>query len=299
MRWFFRAYVNRLGVHLIELYSGRLAIGPEQYRRLTRRKAKVPTGLDGDMPPLRIGVAGVRDVGKTRLIALVQKAWEGDGSLIKARLEAAGIDESAFERLKAAQWFEVEGYTHNPGGEAARDRSTRREAIEQAVEADMLILVTDARRDTTPADVAFAQGWDRWFVEHPAVELPPALAVLTGIDDPGLGGEWKPPYNWQQGQGPRETAARARLNALRTALPPSFVEIVPVGLAENLPFGVVELLLPSLIAQFHRAERAALIHHLHRVSRQSKARRLVSQVGDRGRTLWSTLRSGRRVSPVD
>ncbi len=36
LRWFFRAYVNRLGVHLIELYSGRLAIGAEQYRRLTR-----------------------------------------------------------------------------------------------------------------------------------------------------------------------------------------------------------------------------------------------------------------------
>ena len=37
LRWFFQAYVNRVGVHLIELISGRLAIGAEQYRRLTRR----------------------------------------------------------------------------------------------------------------------------------------------------------------------------------------------------------------------------------------------------------------------
>ena len=49
----------------------------------------------------------------------------------------------------------------------------------------MLLLVVDARRDTTPADVAFAQAWDRWYVEHPGVELPPALAVLTAMDDPG------------------------------------------------------------------------------------------------------------------
>jgi len=34
LRWFYRAYVNRLGTHLIELYSGRLAIGSEGYRRL-------------------------------------------------------------------------------------------------------------------------------------------------------------------------------------------------------------------------------------------------------------------------
>ena len=39
LRWFFEAYVNRLGMHLIELLSGRLAIGAHQYRRLTRRPA--------------------------------------------------------------------------------------------------------------------------------------------------------------------------------------------------------------------------------------------------------------------
>lgn len=299
LRWFFRAYVNRLGVHLIELYSGRLAIGPEQYRRLTRRTAKAPAGLDGEMPALRVGVAGARDVGKTRLIELVKKAWDADSPVVKARLDGAGIDEAAFERLKTAEWVEVEGYTHNPGGESARDRATRREAVEQAVEVDLLLLVTDARRDTNPADVAFAQAWDLWYVEHPAIELPPALAVLTGIDAPDTGGEWKPPYNWQQGQGPRETAARARLTALRTALPPSFVEVVAVGLGESQPFGIVEHLLPSVIALFHRAERSALIHHLHRVSRQSKARRLVTQVGDRGRTLWKAVRSGRRQAQPD
>jgi hypothetical protein len=296
LRWFFRAYVNRLGAHLIELYSGRLAIGAEQYRRLTRRGLKPPPGMEGELPPLRIAVAGARGAGRSRLIALIEKARGGDLALIKARLEGAGIDDTAFERLKTAQWVEVDGYTQTPGGESARDRATRREAVEEAVAADMLVLVSDARRDTTAADVAFAQAWDRWYVEHPAVEIPPALAVLTGVDDPGLGGDWRPPYNWQDGQGSRETAARARLNALRTALPPSVTEVVPVGLDEGLPFGVVELLLPALIAQFHRAERAALIRHLHRISSRSKARRLVAQVSEHGRSLWNNLRSGRRAA---
>jgi predicted GTPase len=296
LRWFFRAFVNRLGVHLIELYSGRLSIGTDRYRRLTRRRLKTVETFDGDMPPLRVAVAGARDSGKSRLIALLTQLNQAHGpdlALVKARLRGTGVDESALERLRAAQWFEIPGYTHSPGGESARDRATRREAVAQAVEADLLVLVVDARRDTISADLAFAQAWDRWYVEHPNAELPPAVAVLTALDDPTLGGEWKPPYNWEAGQGPRETAVRARINALRTALPASFTEVVPVGLPESQPFGVVENLIPTLVTLLHRAERAALIRHLHSVAARSKARRLLTQVGAHGRTFWGSLR-GRR-----
>jgi uncharacterized protein len=294
LRWFFRAYVNRLGVHLIELYSGRLAIGAEQYRRLTRhgkQSLKIP---EGEAPTVRIAVAGARGAGKSRLIALVKEARTGDTRLLKAHLSGLGLDETSLERLGAAEWFEVPGYTTDPGPESARDRSTRREAVEEAVEADLLILLCDARRESTFKDAAFARAWDDWFVQHPTLDLPPALAVVSAIDAPHLGGEWRPPYDWEKGQGPREIAARARLDALRVALPPSFASVVPAGLAELLPFGVAETLLPALLTQFHRAERSALIRHLRRVSTRSKAGRLVAQVGEHGRWLWSNLRTRRK-----
>src|SRR5262249_8653605 len=55
LRWFYQAYVNRLGIHLIELLSGRLAIGAKQYRRLTRRPHAAPsTGPDEELKPLSI-----------------------------------------------------------------------------------------------------------------------------------------------------------------------------------------------------------------------------------------------------
>ena len=41
LRWFFRAYVNRLGTHLVELYSGRLVIGAQGYRKLTRQARQI------------------------------------------------------------------------------------------------------------------------------------------------------------------------------------------------------------------------------------------------------------------
>jgi len=298
LRWFFRAYVNRLGTHLIELYSGRLAIGADQYRRLTRKSARAVKEVNGDLAALTVAVAGARDAGKSRLIEALELGRTADLTLAKARLASLGLDETWLDRLKAARWVEVPGYTETSGGESARDRATRRDAVEAAVEADLLLLVIDGRRDSQAADVAFAQAWDRWYVEHPGLDVPPALAVITAVDTPefGVGVEWKPPYQWAKGQGAREAAVRARLETLRAALPPTFRELVAVGLPENAPFGIVEHLLPALSALMHLAERAALIHHLHRVSTQSKARRLVGQVSEHGRWLWKNLTARRHAT---
>ena len=294
LRWFFRAYINRLGTHLIELYSGRLVIGADQYRKLTRRSVQAAHPFDEELGALTIGVAGGRDSGKSSLIAAIEQARTGDTTLVKARLSAAGVDDTVFDRLKNAKLVEVPGFTASPDGETARDRATRSSAVATAVESDLLILIVDSRRpaSTTAADVAFAQAWDRWFVEHPVLEAPPTLVVLTGIDqiDPGV--TWKPPCNWAKGQTPLETSVRARIEALRAALPPTFTEFAAVGLTANSPFGIFEELLPRLAAQLHRAERSALIRHLHNIHRRSKARRLVKQVGEHGRSIWKSFRAG-------
>ncbi len=294
LRWFFRAYVNRLGTHLVELYSGRLAIGTDQYRKLTRKSARAAQAAESERIGLTIAVAGARGAGKTRVIEALEQARSGDLSLIKARLSGAGLDETVIERIKTARLVEVPPYTATPAGETARDRATRREAVEVAVESDLLILVADAVRDTQAADVAFAQAWDRWYVERPTLEVPPALVVLTGADRAELGGEWKPPYNWPQGQSLRETTVRARSESLRAALPPTFLDLVAVGLGSETVFGIVEQVWPALAALLHRAERVALIRQLHHISTQSKARRLLGQVGQHGRWLWTNLRSGRK-----
>jgi hypothetical protein len=68
LRWFYRAFVNRLGTHLIELYSGRLVIGADQYRKLTRKGGGIGPGGEASAFELTIAVAGARDSGKTKLI---------------------------------------------------------------------------------------------------------------------------------------------------------------------------------------------------------------------------------------
>jgi hypothetical protein len=294
LRWFFRAYINRLGTHLIELYSGRLVIGADHYRRLTRRSAREAHAIDAELGHLVIAVAGARDSGKSTLIAALDQARLGDGALVQARLNASGVDAALLERLRQARFEEIPGFTLSAGGESARDRSTRRSAVEEAVDCDLLILIVDVRRPANAhtAEIAFAQAWDRWFVEHPNLEAPPTLVVLTGVDRIEPGFTWTPHWNWAKGQSPLETTVRTRVDALRAALPPTFTDFVAVGLHVGTPFGILEEVLPRLAALLHRAERTAIIRHLQRIHTRSKARRLASQVSQHGRSLWKSLRSG-------
>ncbi len=293
LRWFYRAFVNRLGTHLIELYSGRLVIGADQYRKLTRQFGK--GGADGEATAYELTIAfvGAKDSGKTSLIKALETARAGDPSALLGRLATLGGDEIGLHRLRSARFVEVDDYVpFDPGKETARARSTRRHAIEAASQADLLIVCLDARSITREADDSFLKDWGRWYIDHPGYEVPPTLAVLTRVDSPSVEpGVWKPPYDWAKGKGPRELAVRSKVEALRATLPPIVADIIPVALEASDPTSPVEAILPALTTLCHRAERNALIRHLRAASARSRAGRLVRQVGQQGKSLWKSFRT--------
>jgi hypothetical protein len=298
MRWFYRAFVNRLGTHLIELYSGRLAIGADQYRRLTRKTTETAP-IEEASPALVVAVAGARDSGKSRFIEAVQAARQTGLGALRSRLAAAGLDQDLADKLEGAEWKEIPSYIIRQGAEGARDRFTRREAVREAAESDMLLLVHDMNQDDFTGDVKFVEAWRAWYAANPGLELPAAVGVLTGADRAEWGGAWHPPYDWTHGAGSREIAVRARLDAFRKALAPAVQEVVAVGLGEKSLFGVVEGLLPIVAEHLYHAERVALIRHLRRASTRSKARRLLGQVGRQGRRLFESFKKARETnSPV-
>ena len=291
LRWFYQAYVNRLGTHLVELLSGRLAIGADHYRRLTRRPlVALPTVAD-EVPPLTICVAGSGDSGKAPLIAALRGACHGDLTLLKARLSSLAIEPSLLDRLRDAVWVEVPDYASWTDEPSRRDRARIQSSVDAAGKADILIVAVNGRQSSDKADVAFAQAWDRWLIEHPRNEVPPALVVLTGVEGAEFGNGWQPPYDWGAGRSPREVAVRSRIEALRSSMPPTFTDFLAVGLSDQHPFGVVEQLLPTIATHLHKAERTALIRRLHELGGRSKVGRLVQQIGSQGKSLWSNLRA--------
>ena len=296
LRWFFRAFVNRLGTHLIELDSGRLVIGADQYRKLTRKFGRSVPDAESSAFDLTIAVAGSRDAGKSTLIEALEAARTGDLTGLSGKLASLGGDEVGLERLKTARIVEVDYYTPaEVGKESARNRSTRRHAVADAVDCDLMILVLDATASSHEADIAFLRDWVQWYSDHPGLQVPPILAALTHVDSSALGGDWKPPVDWINGKGVRESAVRSRIHALKTALPANVAEVIPIAPGASPPFGVVESLLPPLTASCHRAERNALIRHLRAASARSRVGRLVRQVGQQGKSLWKNLRTDAKM----
>ncbi|WP_337177604.1 GTPase [Paludisphaera sp.] len=297
LRWFFQAYVNRLGAHLIELFSGRLAIGVDEYRRLTRRRPMAAKMADPD-EPLTVAVAGARGSGKSRLIQVARDLFQGDDRTVRARLEGMGLDPTAIDRLKNVKFVEVAGYTTNGSDdrESRTDRSSRDSAVSASVDADMLMLTIDGGKGLLPADLAFAKAWDGYYLQHPHREAPPALVVVTGVDRAELGPGWQPPYDWGSGQGAREAAVRNLMDSLRASLPPTFTEYAAAGLDDATPFGVVEHVLPAFAAQLHRAERSNLLRRLQAAAGRSKVRRVMGQIGEQGRNVWTHLKNRRKAS---
>jgi uncharacterized protein len=290
LRWFYQAYVNRLGMHLIELLSGRLAIGAQQYRRLTRR----PVGdvrTEDELPPLAIAVAGGRGAGKSRLIALLKEACTGEHNLIKARVESLGLAPSLIDRLRDARWIESPGYLRADVAETRRDRYQRQSSVAAAAESDLIILVIDGCIQDHGPDIAFAQAWDKWFREHPSRELPPSLVVVTGVDRPEFGGGQPVAQAGSTAEAVRASLVQAQLDALRAVLPPTFHDFAAVGLGGETAFGLIEQIVPTLAPLLLRAEHAALLRRLQELSGQSKVGRLVRQLGEHGRSLWGGLKA--------
>jgi hypothetical protein len=284
LRWFYRAYVNRLGIHLIELYSGRLAIGAEAYRKLTRKKGAHAVD-EAVFPTLDIAVVGARGSGRSALIAALDKARAEDLNAVRGRLEADGLDEALADLLTTAEWVKAPDYTIHPGAETARDRSTRRDVLDRAVRSDLVLMTIDARRDDLSPDLKFLEEWNAYFAKNTNLEAPPVVVVLTEADrltDPPVAGH------------EADLLVRARVDAVRKLMPASVVEVVAVGLGTNPPSGVADRLLVSLAPLLERAEKVAVIRHMQDYTARSKARRVLGQVGRQGMRLFQSIRDARK-----
>jgi hypothetical protein len=247
--------------------------------------------LGEELRPLAIVVAGAAGAGKSRLIKMIKEACSGQMSLIKAKVAPLFLEPSLLDRLTDARWIESPDYPAASAAESRRGRAQRVAGIAAAADCDLCILVINGASADHANDVAFAQAWDRWFQEHPQHEVPPALVVVTGIDRPEFGGGGKTVPEGTATQEIRESLIRAQLDSLRSTLPISFRDYVAVGLAEETPVAVIEHVVPALSPLLLKAERTALLRRLHEVAGRSRVGRLVEQIGEHGKSLWSSLKA--------
>ncbi len=272
LRWFFEAYLNRLGMHLIELLSGRLASGSIQYRRLTRGAGWAQEA--GEQPP-KLVIATIAHSGAPHpsLIANLQAAVTSEGR------EAAslGLTAPVLARLAAARWIESGACLPEQSPSTRRARAARQQALNWAVGADLIVLGIDAGSAGDSRLLALAQDWSAFFTVHPHRMPPPILLVVQDLASP-------------RADVMGRSLALARLDALKQHFPPRSVELLEISAGLSRDEALRDLA-QALLRELPRAERVALLRELRALSERSTLSRLASQLGATGRLLVSNLRA--------
>lgn len=142
-------------------------------------------------------------------LLLVGRTGAGKSSLINTLFQAEQAETDVRPNTDTITHYRWESSTSeplilwdSPGYEQVNRAEFREQVLAQVNQADMLVLVTPALDAALDADLAFltdvaAQGRDL-----------PIWVVVTQVDRLSPRREWQPPYDWQQGDRPKERNMR-------------------------------------------------------------------------------------------
>lgn len=258
LRWFFAAYVNRLGSHLVELYGGRLAIGADAYRRLRKLgqgEGDVSEEVEDPADPPTVAAAAAKGLERARWIETLKTVTlsGGLGRPTRRLAEVAWLEPPPFEPIDV-------------DSKAAKAELVK--AVAAVANADLLILLIDGARQDLAGDRRFLELWRETYRTQTALDRPPLLVLVLEPSD-------------------ALTVAPPRLEEIR----------IELGLAANeTPILLsradarADSVSAAIVTIWPAVEHVHLLRHFHRLSQRSKIGRLFKQIRRQGENIWSGWR---------
>ncbi len=215
--------LKALGMRAIALYSGEqlqtltapatLPSTKTQTLRDILSQSKDSAALEQE--PVRILLAGRTGAGKSSLI----------NTLFACDMAAVDVLPST-DRFQDYRLKSDSGETlilwDVPGYEQINHPELRTQVLEQLAEADALLLVAPATDPALQMDLDFLSE-----VKAESADLP-AIAVITQVDRLRPIREWQPPYDWRQGERPKEGSIREAVQYRVELLGDSCQAILPL-----------------------------------------------------------------------
>jgi uncharacterized protein len=282
-QWILKWYVDRVGYHAIELYSGKLLVTHRLEGRLpvSTENAAVLTTEQKLSEPLRLLVLGQVKAGKSSLVNALFGELRAATDVVPT---TAQITPYALDRADLGGKVIVS----DMGGyeDATVPKVRIKESLEEVERSDVLLLVISAVNAARDADRRLLAQIDQHFVARPELRPPLVIVVLSHIDLLRPVREWDPPYNVALPDAAKAHTIRAAMNAVAAdlALDPELV--VPVCLLPGREYNVDEALVPLLVEVLPEAKRTLLLRGLKSLRQQEQWSLLGRQARATGRFLW-------------
>ena len=269
IQWLLKWYVDRVGYHAIELYSGKLLLTRQFDLSAPPSRTATAEKLAPSQPvtaePMRLLVLGQVKAGKSSLVnALFDTAPAATDVLpMTTQLMSYVLDRPDLGGMIVVS--DMGGY-EDPN--VPRERLAA--ALAEAQHADLLLLVISAVNAAREPDRRLLAQLRDHFATQPALRPPPVVVVLTHIDVLRPRREWTPPYNLVNLDSTKAQAIRGALQAVSTDLRLPLELLVPVCLLPERLYNVEEALVPLLVQVLPDAKRTLLLRSLKTLRQQEE-----------------------------
>ena len=233
-------FVRSVGRYAIQAFSGQASLD-------------VTTLHDvADDAPLRILLLGPVNAGKSSLLNAMFSQERSRRDI----LPCPGVKEEHLldrEDAPRAVILDSDGF----GG--VGDELARKRLFEQLEGVDLILAVTSAGQAARKLECDTLEEARRRFAASSRRACPPIVVAATHVDELRPAREWTPPYDFIDGDSPKERSVRGAIDAISRDFQVPLDRVIPVCLAEGAEYNVDEGLMPAIGLVLPDADRAKFL----------------------------------------
>jgi len=283
-QWLLKWYVDRVGYHAIELYSGKLLLTrrDESLVQIQTKTAETMTQARAEaVEPLRFLILGQVKAGKSSLVNALFGELQAATDSVPTTTQLTPYVLERPDLAGSVLLYDMGGYE-----DPSAPRERKEQALQEATRSDLIILVISAVNVAREPDRQLLADLSAHFLARPETRQPPVIVALTHIDllRPPLA--WSPPYDIVAPTSPKARSIRGALEAVASDLGIAPSDIAPLCLLPERLYNVEEALLPLLAQVLPEAKRVLLLRSLKTRRDQEHWELLWRQARATGQFLW-------------